>query len=55
MTNSISSTTPVHQSYLQQVQQAQQQQAKKKAEEPQDTVTLSSEAKKAADSDHDGH
>jgi hypothetical protein len=57
MTNSISSTTPVSQSYSQQAQQAHQQQAKQKAqEEPQDTVTLSSKAKGASsDTDHDGH
>lgn len=54
MTNSISGTTPTSQSYLQQQQQIQQQQAKQKAEEPQDTVTLSQQAKEAADSDR-GH
>jgi|HubBroStandDraft_3_1064219.scaffolds.fasta_scaffold137811_2 hypothetical protein len=55
MTNSISGTTPANQSIYQQAQQAQQQQAKQKAQEPQDTVTLSQQAKQAADPDHDGH
>ena len=55
MTNSISSSTQVSQSYWQQAHQAQQQAAKQKAQEPQDTVTLSKEAKEASDSDHDGH
>jgi hypothetical protein len=56
MTNSISSTTPVNQSHSQQAQQAHQQQAKQKAQEPQDTVTLSPQAKGASsDTDHDGH
>ena len=54
MTNSISSTTPTNQAYVQQQQQAQQQQAKQKAEEPQDTVALSQQAKAASDTDHDG-
>lgn len=55
MTHSISSTTPVNPSYLQPAQQTKQLQEKQKTQEPQDTVTLSPEAKAAADSDHDGH
>jgi hypothetical protein len=55
MTNSISGATPANQSYFEQAQQAQQQAAKQKAQEPQDTVTLSQQAKEAADSDKNGH
>jgi hypothetical protein len=55
MTNSISSTTPANQSIYQQAQQAQQQHANQQAQEPQDTVTLSQQAKEASGSDHGGH
>jgi hypothetical protein len=54
MTNSITSTTPTNQAYVQQQQQAQQQQAKQKAQQQQDTVVLSPQAKSASDPDHDG-
>ena len=53
MSNTISSTTPLHQSYSQPAPARQQ--PKPKAEEPQDTVTLSHHAKVASDPDHNGH
>lgn len=56
MANTISSTNPVNQSYIQQQQQQQvKAAAKAKPPEPQDTVQLSQQAKTAAsDADHDG-
>jgi hypothetical protein len=55
MANTISSTTPVNQSYLQPQQQQTKAAAKTKTPESQDTVQLSQQAKTAAaDSDHDG-
>ncbi len=52
MSNTISSTTPVNQSYT--TQQANHP-PKAKKPEPQDSVVLSSLAKAVSDPDHDGH
>jgi hypothetical protein len=53
MSNSISSTTPVSQQYLQHQQQAKPP-AKPQQQEPQDKVVLSKHAQGASDPDHDG-